>query len=134
MAFSHHISPTIPVVDIERARKFYEDKLGLQPLAASRSAVIYDCGEGTTLFLYKGRPSNAEHVIAAFEVENIRERVKQLETVGITFEEHNMPGIDKLVDVATVGPDEAAWFKDSEGNILALLQLGMMLELAEHIV
>jgi catechol 2,3-dioxygenase-like lactoylglutathione lyase family enzyme len=133
MAFSHHISPTIPVVDMERARIFYEEKLGLKLLSTSRSGAMYDCGGGTAIFLYRGRPSKAEHIVAAFEVENIGEQVKRLESKDITFEEHNMPGIDTLANVATIGPDKAAWFKDSEGNILALLQLGMMLELAEHI-
>jgi len=132
MAFSRRIAPTLPVTDMNRAKKFYEGKLSLKLLLTSSSGAQYDCGGGTTIFLYKGKPSVAKHVVASFEVENIQSAKELLESKGIVFEEHNMPGIDTLANVGTIGPEKAAWFKDSEGNILALVQLGVMTELKEE--
>ncbi len=129
MSFSCRIAPTLPAINLDRARKFYENKLGLKPVSVSSSGIMYDCGAGTAVFLYQGNPSKAKHVVVAFEVENIKAQIESLKRKGVTFEEHNMPGIDTLASVAAFGPDKAAWFKDSEGNILALIQVGLIFEL-----
>lgn len=103
MAYSYRIVTTLPVVDIDRARKFYEVKLRLNHLSATSSGVLYECGSGTTVPIYEGQPSKAKHVVAAFEVENITEKVTQLRNTGITVYENDMPGIDTLANVATIG-------------------------------
>ena len=96
------ISPTIPVVDLDRAKRFYETTLGLKPVPANN-----DNTSG----------------IATFEVTDTEEEVNALRGKGVVFEEYDMPEIKTQNGIATHGPHKAAWFKDSEGNILCIHQL-----------
>ena len=75
------------------------------------------------LFLYEIAPTKAENTAAPFLVEDIEEEVNELKRKGIAFEEYDMPGLKIKGGIATVGQDASAWFKDSEGNILAVTQL-----------
>lgn len=121
------IRPTIPVVDLNRAKRFYETTLGLKPVPAnndntSSGMAIFECGNGTRMELYQRGPSKADHTVATFEVSNIEEEVNALRGKGVVFEEYDMPEIKTLNGIATHGPHKAAWFKDSEGNILCIHQ------------
>lgn len=120
------IRPTIPVVDLNRAKRFYETTLGLKPIPKNNDTtsgiVIFECGNSTLIELYQRGPSKADHTVATFEVSNIEEEVNMLRGKGVNFEEYNMPEIKTQNGIATQGSVKAAWFKDSEGNILCIHQ------------
>ena len=125
MLSSASVAPTLPVVDIKRARKFYEEKLGLKVLQEDDSpGLMLQCGKGTTIYLYQRTATKADHTVASFEVENIEAEVSALKKKGVKFEEYDMPdmGIKTVNGVAAMNGEKAAWFKDTEGNILALGQ------------
>lgn len=120
------IRPTVPVVDLNRAKRFYETTLGLKPVPKNNDTtsgiVIFECGNSTLIELYQRGPSKADHTVATFEVSNIEEEVNMLRGKGVNFEEYNMPEIKTQNGIATQGSVKAAWFKDSEGNILCIHQ------------
>ena len=120
------IRPTIPVVDLNRAKRFYETTLGLKLVPKNNDTtsgiVIFECGNSTLIELYQRGPSKADHTVATFEVSNIEEEVNMLRGKGVNFEEYNMPEIKTQNGIATQGSVKAAWFKDSEGNILCIHQ------------
>ena len=121
------IRPTIPVVDLDRAKRFYKTRLGLNPVPANNDNMsgiaIFECGNGTRMELYQRGPSKADHTVATFEVSDIEEEVNALRGKGVNFEEYDMPGIKTQNGIATQGSVKAAWFKDSEGNILCIHQI-----------
>jgi catechol 2,3-dioxygenase-like lactoylglutathione lyase family enzyme len=123
MLTSTMVIPTLPVVDLARARKFYEEKLGLRFLEERESGILFDCGGGTALLLYPRAPTKADNTAASFVVDDIEAAVNDLKQKGITFEEYDMPGLKTERGIATTREDKNAWFKDAEGNILALTQL-----------
>ncbi len=117
------VVPTLPVVDLERARKFYQEKLGLKLLPYPEpDGAIFECGEGTQLFLYQRAQTKADNTAAAFIVPDIVSTVRELKNNGVKFEEYNLPGIKTINSIATLGSTKSAWFKDPEGNILGLAQ------------
>ncbi len=123
MLSSAPVVPTLPVVDLERAKKFYQEKLGLKPLPVSeRDAAMFECGAGTQLFIYKRAPTKADNTAAAFLVSDIEGTIRELKNKGIKFEEYDFPGLKTINSIATMGSSKGAWFKDTEGNILGLAQ------------
>ena len=121
------VRPTIPVVDLDRAKRFYEITLGLKPVRANNDSIfgtaMFECGNGTQIELYQRSPSKADHTVATFEVSDIEEEVNALRGKGVVFEEYDMPEIRTQNGISTQGPVKAAWFKDSEGNILCIHQI-----------
>jgi len=118
------IVPYIPATDVARARKFYEEKVGLVPREEIAGGVTYECGNGSSIFLYQSAGAGTSKVSQAFwQVDDVEAEVRELRARGVVFEEYDMPGIIKTVSgIATAGGNKAAWFKDSEGNILAVIQ------------
>lgn len=118
------IVPYVPVSDLARARAFYEKKLGFEPKEQCGShAVIYECGKGTWFFMYKSAGAGTSKASTAFwEVSDVEAEVADLKSRGVVFEEYDMPGIKTVNSIATGGGAKTAWFKDSEGNILAVSQ------------
>ena len=117
------IAPYIPVADLPRARKFYEGKLGLAPKEESPAGVIYECGNGTSFFMYRSAGAGTSKASYAFwEVKDVKATVAELKGRGVVFEEYDMPGIKTVDSIATGGGAMTAWFKDTEGNILAVSQ------------
>ena len=116
------VTANIPAADLDRARRFYADKLGLTPVQEGDGGLIYTTAGGTTFFLYLTEyAGQAGHTIAQFHVADIAAEVGALKDSGITFEHYDMPGLTWDGDIATI-PEmgRAAWFKDSEGNILCV--------------
>ena len=114
-------SPQIPVQDIDRAVAFYRDTLGLTFLASPADGVAFFDAGGVIVQLYQRPPSHAEHTLMAFGVEDIDAIVDGLTGRGVMFEQYDFGDIktDER-GIATLGPTQIAWFKDSEGNILAV--------------
>ena len=117
------IVPYIPVADVARARKFYEDKIGLTPKETYAGGVIYECGSGSWVFMYPTQGAGSSRASTAFwAVDDVEAEVAELRARGVTFEEYDMPGLKTVNGIATAGGAKTAWFKDSEGNILAISQ------------
>jgi len=114
---------TLPAQDLSRARSFYSTKLGLEPVEEAPRGLTYECG-GTRFLLFpsQGRPSGT-HTQVGFGVENIETEVGELKKRGLVFEEYDSPGLKTVNSVATMGSVKAAWFKDSEGNLLGVVQM-----------
>ena len=111
-----------PASDVPRARKFYEEVIGLVPKVEFAGGIIYECG-GSTVFLYPTPYAGTSKASQAFrQVKDVEAEVKDLKSRGVTFEEYDMPGISMQDSIATGGGEKTAWFKDSEGNILAVNQ------------
>src|ERR1700730_4719275 len=112
----------IPASDVARARKFYEGTVGLVPKVEYSGGVIYDCG-GSEVFLYPTPNAGTSKASQAFwQVSNVEAEVADLKSRGVVFEEYDMPGIKMKNSIATGGGAKTAWFKDTEGNILAVSQ------------
>ena len=119
------VHPTLPIVDLERARKFYEGTLGLKASQTDPSpGVLYECGSGTKLYVYQREATKADHTAASFTVTDVESVVRELKAKGVAFEEVDFPGLKTVDGVATMGDMKAAWFKDTEGNILAVTSMG----------
>jgi predicted enzyme related to lactoylglutathione lyase len=112
----------IPAGNISRARKFYEGTLGLKPKEEYAHGVIYECG-GAEVFLYPTSNAGTSKASQAFwQVTDVEAEVAELKARGVTFEEYDMPGVTMKNSIATGGGAKTAWFKDTEGNILAVSQ------------
>src|SRR4030095_559853 len=113
----------IPAKDVERARGFYEGKLGFRPKEETEGGVVYEFGEHTARFLHTTPNAGASRASQAFwQVDDIEREVAELKTRGVKFEDYDMPGDKSPSGVLTAGGAKAAWFKDTEGNILAIIQ------------
>jgi catechol 2,3-dioxygenase-like lactoylglutathione lyase family enzyme len=117
------IIPYIPVADVARARKFYKEKIGLKPKEEYAGGVIYECGNGSWVFMYPSRGAGTSKASTAFwAVDDVVAEVEALKANGVVFEEYDMPGIKTVNGIATAGGAKTAWFKDTEGNIIAISQ------------
>ena len=113
----------LPVKDMERARDFYVNKLGLEAegLAADGKFVVR--ANGTRFGLIpKPEGTKAEHTALGFEVDNIEAEIRALKARGVRFHDHDFPNFKTVDHMIVLGTDRAAWFSDGEGNILCLHQ------------
>ncbi|MEV7353844.1 MULTISPECIES: VOC family protein [unclassified Kitasatospora] len=116
------LQAVIPAADLARARSFYTDTLGLKLAEETDEELVCDCG-GTQFTIYH-TPSGgqAAHTLASFKVADLDGAMSALRERGITFEEYDFPGLKTVNGIAERDNLRAAWFKDSEGNILCLAQ------------
>lgn len=122
MLANFNIYPTIPASDLERARRFYAEKLGYTPVSETPDSLFYQSGE--TMFMIYQTPNagTALHTVAGLDVDDLDAVMVDLRSRGVVFEEYNFPGLKTVNGVAQLGTDRVAWFKDSEGNILGISQ------------
>ena len=125
MVQGRHMLPTIPASDLARARAWYADKLGFTTDQEEPEALLYRSG-ADRLFLLFASPGagTAQHQLAAWVVEDLAAEVAALRGRGVVFENYDQPGLRTVNGVATTPVGKAAWFKDSEGNVLTMTQLG----------
>ena len=117
------VYPTIPVTDLQRAKNFYEKMLGLEVSDTTPEGVVYSAGGGSKIYLYQREQSKADHTLASFHVEDIEKEIGDLSQKGVAFEHYDFPNLKTDgKGIATMGQIKAAWFKDPDGNILALSQ------------
>ena len=115
------VTTILPVVDAERARDFYDRVLGLRYAGVSGDGKhLFAISSGTLALLPKPEPTKAEHTALSFEVGNIGSAVRELTQRGVTFEDYDLPGLKTVEKVCILGSEKAAWFKDTEGNILCV--------------
>jgi catechol 2,3-dioxygenase-like lactoylglutathione lyase family enzyme len=125
MLTNARLAAVIPVSDIEASIRFYEGKLGLK-LTERRDDIPenpeahFELG-GADLLLYKSvGAGQSRHTLAGFQVDDIDAAVSGLRDNGVTFEDYDMPGLKTEDGIATMGDSKGAWFKDPDGNILAV--------------
>ena len=115
------VTTILPVVDVQRARRFYEDQLGLGPgRAGSMGDVLFEVGGAHVALSPRAEPTTAKHTALSFEVEDVAREVRDLEGRGVRFEDYDLPDLKTVQHVCVLGAERAAWFKDTEGNILCI--------------
>jgi predicted enzyme related to lactoylglutathione lyase len=117
------VTANIPAADLARARAFYADKLGLSPSQEIEGIVLlYRTAAGSTFSVYQTEyAGQSGHTIAQWHVDDVNAEVLDLKSKGVAFEHYDMPGVEWNHDVATMGGmGKAAWFRDSENNILCI--------------
>lgn len=124
------VYPTLPVVDLQRAKAFYEDKLGLKAVDEDALGGATLQGEaGTKLYIYQRAATKADHTAAALVVKDFDAAMTDLRSKGVTFEEYDMPNLKTVDGVATFEGNgteyKIAFFKDTEGNILGMSEYGV---------
>jgi catechol 2,3-dioxygenase-like lactoylglutathione lyase family enzyme len=125
------VATRLPAQDLERARRFYAEKLGLEPVEERPGGLRYQCGHGSfSLFESSGTPSGA-HTQMAWEVDDIEAAVNELRSRGVVFEDVDLPGLRTINGIASIQGnypssggvgERGAWFRDSEGNLLGIGQ------------
>jgi catechol 2,3-dioxygenase-like lactoylglutathione lyase family enzyme len=124
MGFSiSSVMPTIAVEDLDRAIRFYSETLGLsvRRLEGDMSSALVEVGDADRLLLYKSSYGRGETTYAAFLSEDVEGSVRELRGKGVKFEEYDFPGLKTVNGIATTeGGLKTGWFRDSEGNILAI--------------
>jgi catechol 2,3-dioxygenase-like lactoylglutathione lyase family enzyme len=119
------IMPTLPVKNIERAKKFYSEKLGLKAEEELPTGVVVFKVNKSSLLLYTSQyAGTAQNTAATFETNNLDRDMSELRNKGVVFEDYDMGDLKTVNGVASTGDIKSAWFKDTEGNIIALTQRG----------
>lgn len=118
------VTTILPVVDMNRARAFYEGKLGLKPEGPKPDGdVLYHVGGGAQIALHrKEGGTKADHTALSFEVGDIEGDIRDLEKAGVVFEDYDLPDLKTVNHICVMGDEKAAWFRDTEGNYLCLHQ------------
>ena len=117
------VTANIPAGDLDRARAFYGGVLGLEPQHEMAGVVLlYRTGAGSVFSVYQTEyAGQAGHTIAQWHVDDVDAEVLELKDKGVAFEHYDLPGLEWHDDVASMGGmGKAAWFKDSEGNVLCI--------------
>ena len=122
MLVSSMIVATVPVTDLDRAKHFYADTLGLKVLWENPASVRLGCGGGTELSIFRRAPSTADHTLAHFEVADIEAVVGELEKREVKFIDYGEGPLQTTGHIAQIGPARGAWLRDPDGNILGLRQ------------
>jgi len=116
-------TPMIAVKDIDRARKFYEDTLGLETKEEMGGEVLTMKSGDTVINVYRSEFAGTNKATAlTFDVDDIGAEVRELKDKGVFFEEYDMPGLEKQGDLYVAQGMKTAWFKDPDGNILSLFE------------
>lgn len=114
-----NVRPTLPVVDLARAKRFYEE-LGFKVAQDDPSpGALLEGGHGD-IYLYQRAPTKADHTVLALTVSDVEGTVGEMREKGVVFEEYDMPNLKTVNGVFTMNGQKSAWFKDTEGNILAI--------------
>jgi catechol 2,3-dioxygenase-like lactoylglutathione lyase family enzyme len=121
MLASALLTTMLPVKDLDRARDFYVNKLGLEAEGLAADGKFLLRAGGTRLALFpKPDGTKADHTAVSFQVADIAAAIRQLEARGVAFADYDLPGLKTVEHVCVLGAEKAAWFQDSEGNILCL--------------
>jgi catechol 2,3-dioxygenase-like lactoylglutathione lyase family enzyme len=125
-----NVATRLPAKDLQRAKRFYAQKLGLEPVEERPGGLLYRCGNGTFALFESAGAASGTHTEMGWEVDDIEAVVAELQRRGVVFEEVDVPGLRTVNGIAevegnypSVGVGErAAWFRDSEGNLLGIGQ------------
>ncbi|MBI1256027.1 MAG: VOC family protein [Chloroflexi bacterium] len=124
MLTNYPVRLSIPVADFARAKQFYAEKLGQFPFAEDMYGLSYKSGETYYTLVRSDSAGQATYSLMTWLVTDIETVFQALSDAGIIFEEYDLPFLKTVDGIATLSGDRVAWFKDSEGNLLAIAQLG----------
>ena len=113
---------TIPVTDLERAKEFYGNTVGLTFLWETPVSVRFRCGSVSEISTFKRPPITTEHTLAHFEVDDLDAVVQELVAKGVEFLDYTEGPLTTTGHIAQLGPARGAWFRDPDGNTLGLRQ------------
>jgi catechol 2,3-dioxygenase-like lactoylglutathione lyase family enzyme len=116
------VNATMPAQDLERAKRFYAEKLGLEPFEESSEEARYRVGEAEFLLFPSTGKASGDHTQLGFYVEDLEGSVRDLRDRGVTFEDYDMPNFKSVDGIVELEGEKGAWFKDSEGNLIALAE------------
>jgi catechol 2,3-dioxygenase-like lactoylglutathione lyase family enzyme len=125
------VATRLPAQDLARARRFYAEKLGLQPVEERPGGLRYRCAAGEFALFESVGAASGSHTQMGFEVDDLDAVVTDLSARGVVFEEYDLPGlrtVDGIAEVSGNYPskggrgERAVWFRDSEGNMLGIGQ------------
>jgi catechol 2,3-dioxygenase-like lactoylglutathione lyase family enzyme len=125
------VATRLPAQDLERARSFYAEKLGLEPVEERPGGLLYRCGSGSFALFESAGAASGGHTQMGWEVADIEATVAELRARGVVFEEYDLPGLRTVDGIATIAGnypskggvgEKGAWFRDSEGNLLGIGQ------------
>ena len=125
------VATRLPAQDLDRARAFYAERLGLEPVEERPGGLRYECGRGRFTLFESAGVASGSHTQMAWEVDDIDAVVADLRSRGVVFEEVDVPGLRTVGGIADVEGnypsaggvgERAAWFRDSEGNLLGIGQ------------
>jgi len=125
MLSNHRISAVLVSTDLDKSRNFYENKLGLSLSPDTiKNHLVFECANGMTLLIYgRGVGNKADHTQVRFWSADVESDVKALVGKGVVFEDYDLPNFKTVNHIATSpGIGKSAWFKDPDGNTLALFQ------------
>jgi catechol 2,3-dioxygenase-like lactoylglutathione lyase family enzyme len=115
------VTTMLPVQDLQRARGFYEGKLGFKPEGPQPDGkFLYHCGGAVLALFPKEGGTKADHTALSFQVHDIAASIRELQYAGVEFEDYDLPGLKTVDHVCLLGSEKAAWFRDTEGNYLCL--------------
>jgi catechol 2,3-dioxygenase-like lactoylglutathione lyase family enzyme len=118
------VHTALPAADLERAKTFFREKLGLAPIPETEGTALYRVRDGQlALFATRGRPSG-DHTQIGWTVTDIEATVAELRDRGVQFDEYDDPGFKTVNGIVSFGSTHFAWFRDSEGNVHNLAQYG----------
>jgi predicted enzyme related to lactoylglutathione lyase len=118
---SSQVTVMLPVKDMDRAREFYEAQLRLAPIGLrGDGSMVYRCGAAEIALMPRTEGTRAEHTAVSFRVHDIRAAVTEMEGRGVAFADYDLPGLRTVDHICVLGSEKAAWFNDTEGNILCL--------------
>jgi catechol 2,3-dioxygenase-like lactoylglutathione lyase family enzyme len=125
------IATRLPAQDLKRARAFYSEKLGLEPVDERPGGLLYRCASGEFALFASAGASSGGFTQMGFEVDDIEATVRELRERGVVFEEYDLPGMRTVEGIADIDGnypskqargERGAWFRDSEGNMLGVGQ------------
>ena len=125
------VATRIPVQDLQRARAFYTEKLGLEPSEERPGGLLYRCGEGEFELFESAGAASGDHTQMSWQVEDIETIVEWLRVRGVVFEEYDFPGLRTVNGIAEIAGnypskggvgEKAAWFRDIDGNLFGIGQ------------
>ncbi len=119
----YEIGVTLPAADLARARAWYAEKLGLTPVKEWPAGLRYRCGSSFFDLYPTQFAGTAQNTAAGWAVDDVERVVAELRARGVVFEEYDVPGLTTVDGIADMDGERAAWFVDSEGNILSISQL-----------
>lgn len=120
---SGYAEATLPAGDLDRAKTFYADRLGLTPVSEDRTGVHFVMGGSRFRLFRSGGVASGAHTQLALVVVDLDGVVDELKARGVEFENYDYPNLKTVDGVADLGYARAAWFKDSEGNLLGIAQV-----------
>jgi catechol 2,3-dioxygenase-like lactoylglutathione lyase family enzyme len=116
-----HARTMLPVEDLERARAFYREKLGVEPAQDNPGGLLYRLADGAEFLLYPSGYRPGGHTQVNLTVDDFDATVAALRSRGVVFQDYDLPGLKTIDGVALAGPHKSAWFKDSEGNLFEVM-------------